>query len=90
MAEVTAVDPDITYSDDLWQQRATMTITDETGRTVQVEAEFYAHYTLIPSDKLHLREGAARTLVDGEAGTGWMEVAWPPAYLDYVKENGPY
>ena len=90
LAEVASVDLDISYSDDLWQRRMTATVTDETGRSVEVSADFYAHYTLVPSDKLHLREGAARTSVDGEVGTGWMEVAWAPAYLDHVKANGPY
>lgn len=90
LAEVSAVDIDVTYSEDLWQQSVRTTVTDEAGRTTEVQAEFYAHYTLVPSDTLHLREGAARTLVDGCEGTGWMEVAWPPSYLEYVKANGPY
>ena len=89
-AEVTAVDLDVTFSDDLWQRTATAIITDEAGRTTEVKAEFYAHYLLIPSADLSLREGAARATYDGKPGIGWMEVAWPPAYLDYVTANGPY
>lgn len=90
LAEVTAVDLDVRYSDDLWQQSLTARVTDEAGRETLVEADFYAHYTLVPSDLLHLREGAARVRYDGKPGVGWMEVAWPPAYLEYVKANGPY
>jgi hypothetical protein len=90
LAEITDLDLDITYSDDLWQQRFSAVVTDETGRKTKVEADFYAHYTLVPSDLLHLREGAARASFDGRPGVGWMEVAWQPGYLDYVKANGPY
>lgn len=90
LAEVTGLEIDVTFNDALWQQKLRATVTDEAGRTTLVEAEFYAHYTLIPSDKLHLREGAARATYDGRPGTGWMEVAWPPSYLEHVAANGPY
>jgi len=90
LAEITDVDFKMTYSDDLWQQKMVATITDEAGRTTNVVADFYAHYTLIPSDVLHLREGAARATYDGKPGIGWIECAWPPAYVAYVAANGPY
>jgi hypothetical protein len=90
LAEVTSVKLDVTFGDDLWQKRLSATVLDEAGRTTEVKAEFYAHYTLIPSPLLHLREGAARATFDGKPGTGWMEVAWPPGYLDHVSTNGPY
>ncbi|MDB5577855.1 MAG: hypothetical protein JWR80_3031 [Bradyrhizobium sp.] len=90
LAEVTDVDFQMTYSDDLWQQKMVATISDEAGRETEVIADFYTHYTLIPSDVLHLREGAARTTYDGRPGIGWMECAWAPSYLAYVAANGPY
>ena len=89
-AEITDLDLDMSYSDDLWQRTMTAVIIDEAGRRTEVTAEFYAHYPLIPSPLLTLREGAARASFDGRPGVGWMEVAWPPAYLDHVKANGPY
>lgn len=89
-AEITAVDVDINFNDDLWQRSLTASISDEAGRTTVVKAEFYAHYCLIPSPHLTLREGAARATFDGEPGVGWMEVAWPPSYLDHVATHGPY
>lgn len=90
MAEITEVALDIHYDAGLWQQRMTAIVTDEAGRTTEVRAEFYAHYTLVPSPLLSLREGAARATFDGRPGIGWMEVAWPPAYLDHVAASGPY
>lgn len=90
LAEVTDLAMDLRYSDDLRQQHMIASVTDEAGRSTTVEAEFYAHYTLVPDLKLHLREGAARATFDGRRGIGWMEVAWPPSYLEHVAANGPY
>ena len=90
LAEVTALEIDVTFSDDLWQQQLVATVTDEAGRTTEVRADFYAHYLLVPSPDLSLREGAARATYDGKPGIGWMEVAWPPSYLENVAANGPY
>lgn len=90
LAEVTDVDFQMSYSDELWQQKMVATVTDEAGRKTEVVADFYAHHTLIPSDLLHLREGAARATYDGKPGIGWMECAWPPSYIAYVTEHGPY
>ncbi|MFW2828719.1 DUF7064 domain-containing protein [Sphingomonas sp. ID0503] len=84
MAEVTDVQSDVTFDEALWQQRLTATVTDEAGRRTEVTAEFYAHYTLRADAKLHLREGAARATFDGRPGNGWLEVAWPPAYLEHA------
>jgi hypothetical protein len=90
LAEVTDVDLDVTHNDELWQQKLVATITDEAGRVTEVRADFYAHYTLVPDPALTLREGAARATFDGRPGTGWLEVAWPPAYLAHIAANGPY
>lgn len=90
LAEVTEVKNDIVLDDVLWHQTLTATILDEAGRTTTVTADFASHYTLIPSDTLHLREGAGRATYDGKPGVGWLEMAWPPAYLAYVAANGPY
>jgi hypothetical protein len=90
LAEITDVQTDIKFDDALWQQSMTATIIDEAGRTTKVTTEFYAHYTLKADPTLHLREGASRATFDGSPALGWLEVAWPPAYLDYVAANGPY
>jgi hypothetical protein len=90
LAEVTNVQIALKYTDDLWHQSLNATISDEAGRITTVEAEFYARYTLVPSPLLSLRESPARAIFDGKPGLGWMEVAWPPTYLDYVAAHGPY
>ncbi|MFM6854847.1 MAG: hypothetical protein ACKOUM_12280 [Sphingopyxis sp.] len=90
MAEVTAVTSDIKMDASLWQQQLTARVVDEAGRTTEIIADFYAHYTLEADPALHLREGAARATFDGQSGLGWLEVAWPPAYLAHAMANGPY
>lgn len=90
LAEVTEVRSELRFDDQLWQQTLVATVSDEAGRDTEVCANFYAHYTLIPDTRLNLREGAARATFDGKPGLGWLEVAWPPAYLEHVAKNGPY
>jgi len=90
LAEVTSVELDVTHDEALWQQQLSAQVTDEAGRITAVKADFYAHYTLAPDPALTLREGAARATFDGRPGTGWLEVAWPPAYLAHIAANGPY
>ncbi len=90
LAEITDLALEVTFDDALWQRTVAATITDEAGRRTVVKAEFYAHYALVPSPLLTLREGAARATYDGKPGIGWMEVAWPPAYLDHVAAHAPY
>lgn len=37
-----------------------------------------------------LTEGAGRALIDKRKSAGWMEVAWPVAYLDRIKSVPQY
>ena len=38
-----------------------------------------------------MREASAGVAtIDGKTGVGWMECAWPKAYLDHITANGPY
>ncbi|RUT76910.1 hypothetical protein EHM94_17920 [Marinobacter sp. NP-6] len=89
MAEVSAIETDVEFDDSLWHKKLTTLLTDELGRNTRIEAEFYAHYALPPSEHCVLREGAARANYDGKNGVGWMEVYWPSAYIDFVDKNGP-
>ena len=86
MAEIVDVDSDMRYDDALYQQQLTSTIRDEIGRSVEIGAEFYAHYTLRPSPLWHLREGAASATIAGQKGMAWVECGWPPAYLENIEQ----
>lgn len=90
MAEVTDVEMEVNYDDQLLQQDFQAVITDEAGRKTVIEGSFYGVHPLIPHPELVLNEGAARVTYDGLPGPGWMEVAWPARYLEHVRANGPY
>ena len=90
LAEITRLDTDVTFTDDLLQETLVSVIQDEAGRETIVNAEFFAHYNLVPSDDLHLMEGGARATFDGKPGQGQLEVGWPPSYVDFVKQQGPF
>lgn len=89
MAEVSAIQTDVQFNDDLWHQSVSTVLTDELGRKTTIEAAFYAHHTLPPAESCVLREGAARASYDGQEGIGWMEVYWSTEYLNFFKKNGP-
>jgi hypothetical protein len=84
LAAVTGVEVAVEFDKDYWQQRYTAKITDEAGRLTTVSAEVFGHYTLVPDPGFHLRESGGRATIDGKQGVGWMEVAWPAAYLEHL------
>ncbi|GAB3382496.1 hypothetical protein NCG89_12350 [Spongiibacter taiwanensis] len=88
MAELTDIQTKVEFDDGLWHKRVTTLLTDELGRQTRVEAEFYAHYALPPSEHCVLREGAAKATYDGQEGPGWMEVYWQNSYLEFYNKNG--
>lgn len=65
-------------------------ITDEAGRNTVVEAEVFGIYPLRPDPAFTLNEGAARIVIDGVPGSGWMEMGWPQAYLDHIAAGPGY
>jgi hypothetical protein len=84
MAPVTAVDVEVEFDKDYWQHRYAAKLTDEAGRVTIVTTEVFGHYTLVPDPGFHLRESGGRSTIDGKRGVGWMEVAWPAAYLEHL------
>ena len=90
MAEVTDVRSQVTTDSELFQKHFVATVTDDAGRVTEVEVAFYASTTLPADPKLSLREAGGRAAYNGKPGYGWLEVAWPPAYLDYIAASGRY
>ena len=37
-----------------------------------------------------LMEGGGSATIEGREGAGWMEVAWPKAYLDHIRTVPQY
>lgn len=90
MAEVVDIEFTWERDDNFNQRRLDAVLTDDAGRTTRVEADFYAHFPLVPDPAVTLTEGAASAKFDGKEGLGWMEVAWPTAYLEHIRSNPLY
>lgn len=90
MALVEQVDVKVRYDDAYWQTGYSATIVDSAGRTTTIETKVFATSALIPDPAIVLRESGGTSVIDGKAGVGWMECAWPTAYLDHITTNGPY
>ena len=85
MAEITNLDFTWQHDEAFRQTVLDASLTDEAGRTTTVHVDFFGHYPLVPHPDLVLMEGAGRATIDGREGAGWMEVAWPTAYLDHIR-----
>lgn len=90
MAELTDIDFTWQHDADFKQTNLDATLTDEAGRSTSLSVDFFAHYPLIPHPDLVLMEGAGKATIDGRDGVGWMEVAWPTAYLDHIRSIPNY
>jgi hypothetical protein len=55
-----------------------------------VHVDAFGHYPLVPDPAIVLNEAAGKAVIDGKAGVGWMEMAWPKEYLNHIIANSPY
>lgn len=90
MSRVETVKVDVEYDDQFWQKSYVANIVDAAGRETRIETEVFATYCLVPDPALSLNESAGRAMIDGKAGVGWLECAWPTSYLEHIRANGPY
>ena len=84
MAEVSDIVFTWQHDEQFRQTVLDATLTDEAGRSTAVHVDFFGQFPLVPHPELILMEGAGNAVIDGRAGAGWMEVAWPRAYLDHI------
>ena len=90
MSRIETVENDVDYDDQYWQTGYRARLIDAAGRETTVETEVFGCYTLLPDPVVSLNESGGRALIDGKPGIGWMECAWPTAYLEHIRANGPY
>lgn len=90
MSRVEQVSVDVDYDPAFLQTRYQAEVLDTSGRTTRVEGQVFDTYVLVPDPAISLVESGARTAIDGRAGVGWLECAWPSAYLEHIRANGPY
>jgi len=90
MSGVEMVSVDVNYDNQFLQTGYSAQVVDRAGRTTSVEGRVFGTYCLVPDPAISLNESGAQVLIDGKAGVGWMECAWPSAYLEHIRANGPY
>lgn len=90
MSRVDTVSVDVDYDDQYLQTGYRAQIVDAAGRTTSIDAKVFGTYCLVPDPAISLYESGANALIDGRPGVGWMECAWPTAYIDHIRANGPY
>ena len=90
MAGVTIID--FTWEhDELFRQTVPdATLTNEAGRSTTVHVDFFGTFPLVPNPELVQMEGGGSATIDGREDAGWMEVAWPKAYLDHIRTVPQY
>lgn len=87
MARVETVRNDVDYDDQYWQTGYRAVVTDSAGRATTIETEVFGCHTLAPDPSISLNESGGIAQIDGKSGVGWMECAWPTAYLEHIRAN---
>lgn len=64
-------------------------IEDTAGRTTAVDCKLFALFEFKVSPLYTLNEGSMTIEIDGKAGVGHVEMGWPKAYLDYLRQRSP-
>jgi hypothetical protein len=90
MSLVDTVKVDVDYDDQYLQTGYRADIVDAAGRKTHIDAKVFGTYCLVPDPAISLYESGATVTIDGKPGVGWMECAWPTAYLEHIRANGPY
>lgn len=84
-AQVSDLDIDVVYDDQLNQKSFDAKVTDELGRITVIKGEVFGVYPLVPDASIVLNEGGSAVSFDGVDGAGWIEVAWPSYYLEHIR-----
>lgn len=90
MAWIDDVDLKVSFDANWFHWSYTATIRDSVGRTTEINGRVFGHVLLDSHPDMKLHEGPGACSVDGRNGVGWLECAWPTAYLNHIRTNGPY
>lgn len=80
---------DITYDDRMIHTAIAATIDDDEGRSTTVTCRQGADLVWPVSPNLLLHEASMHATVDGRDAVAYMEMAWPPSYIEYHRSRGP-
>ncbi len=88
-ALITGHDADFDLDGQLMHTDVRVTFTDEAGRATRVRTWRGADLHWPVSPRLTLHEAAMHAEVEGAPAVAYIEMAWPPEYLDHHAGSGP-
>jgi hypothetical protein len=86
---VLTMDQTIEFDDRMMHTAITATIDDDEGRTTTITTRQGADLVWPVSPYLTLHEASMHATIDGAPGIGYMEMAWPPQYVEHHRRTGP-
>jgi len=87
VAQVVDVDVDFSCYEGLSPKSVTARITDTAGRVTSLDAQTYAAFPFPVHELITMFECPLRLTIDGNEGTGWMEMMWPNDLIGHMKDR---
>lgn len=80
------LDSDIEYDDRMMQTKVSMKLTDDEGRVTEVVCTQGADLVWPVSARCLLHEASMLATIDGKEGVGYIEMMWPPEYIEHHRK----
>jgi hypothetical protein len=87
MAQVTSVEHEYVFDDDMHHTAINAMVHDDLGRSTLVEGKTFAKYQFEADPKVRLNESAITVRIEGKEGTGWCEFCWNRDYLEFARQH---
>jgi hypothetical protein len=87
IAEVTGVHFEFNLDESFYHASIDVVIEDAAGRKTTVRGTTFALFEFKVSPLYTLNEGSLAVEIDGKKGVGHLEMGWPKAYLDYLRQQ---
>lgn len=87
LAQITDVDVDFSCHKGLQPKSLVAKITDSKGRVTKLEAETFGVFPFPVHELITLFEGPLNLSIEGQKGTGWLEMMWPNDLIGYLKDR---
>jgi hypothetical protein len=84
MAIVTGLKVTYEHDEDFFHHTFNADVTDELGRTTNVNGTVFARYTMTPHENAHNHEGSVDLEIEGTKGVGHLEMMWQKDYVEYI------
>ena len=87
MARVTGVECKYLFDEGMHHSEVAARLTDDLGRTTDVQAQVYAKFRFEADPKVVLNEGGITVTIEGRQGTGWCEFCWNRDYYEFAQKH---